>query len=135
GASRALSSGHADAPHKASRPFDKGHEGFVLAEGAAVLVIEKLSHAVARGATPLAVLAGYGTSADAYHLTSGSPDGAGAQVARRNALAMAGIDQRQIGYVNAHATSTAVGDSAAIAGIAAVFSGRGKDLAVSSTKS
>lgn len=135
GASRALSTSYADEPHKASRPFDKGHDGFVLSEGAAVLVIEKLSHARARGATPLAVLAGYGTSADAYHLTAGSPDGAGAQVAMRNALAMAGIDQSQIGYVNAHATSTEVGDAAEIAGIAAVFPGRGKDLAVSSTKS
>ncbi|HEV7345172.1 MAG TPA: beta-ketoacyl-ACP synthase II [Devosia sp.] len=135
GASRALSASYADAPHKASRPFDKGHDGFVLSEGAAVLVIEKLSHAIARGASPLAVLAGYGTSADAYHLTAGSPDGAGAQVAMRNALTMAGIDQRQVGYVNAHATSTAVGDTAEIAGIAAVFPGRGKDLAVSSTKS
>lgn len=135
GASRALSASHADAPHKASRPFDKGHDGFVLSEGAAVLVIEKLSHARARGATPLAVVAGYGTSADAYHLTAGAPDGAGAQVAMRNALAMAGIDQSQVGYVNAHATSTAVGDTAEIAGIAAVFPNRGKDLAVSSTKS
>ncbi|KRA45595.1 beta-ketoacyl-ACP synthase II [Devosia sp. Root635] len=135
GASRALSPSHAGEPHKASRPFDKGHDGFVLAEGAAVLVIEKLSHALARGAKPLAVVAGYGTSADAYHLTAGSPDGAGAQVAMRNALAMAGVDQRQVGYVNAHATSTAVGDTAEIAGIAAVFPGRGKDLAVSSTKS
>ncbi|KQX34081.1 3-oxoacyl-ACP synthase [Devosia sp. Root436] len=135
GASRALSPSHADEPQKASRPFDKGHDGFVLAEGAAVLVIEKLSHALARGAKPLAVVAGYGTSADAYHLTAGSPDGAGAQVAMRNALAMAGIDQHQVGYVNAHATSTAVGDTAEIAGIAAVFPGRGKDLAVSSTKS
>ena len=135
GASRALSPSHAEAPHKASRPFDKGHDGFVLAEGAAVLVIEKLSHARARGAVPLAILAGYGTSADAYHLTAGSPDGAGAQVAMRNALTMAGIDQSQVGYVNAHATSTAVGDRAEISGIAAVFAGRGKDLAISSTKS
>jgi 3-oxoacyl-[acyl-carrier-protein] synthase II len=135
GASRALSSSYADEPHKASRPFDKGHDGFILAEGAAVLVIEKLSHARARGATPLAVVAGYGTSADAYHLTAGSPDGAGAQLAMRKALSMAGIDQSQIGYVNAHATSTAVGDAAEIAGIAAVFTGRGKDLAISSTKS
>lgn len=135
GASRALSTSHADAPHKASRPFDKGHDGFVLSEGAAVLVIEKLSHARARGAEPLAVLAGYGTSADAYHLTAGSPDGAGAQVAMRNALSMAGLSPADIDYVNAHATSTEVGDAAEIAGIAAVFAGRGKDLAVSSTKS
>jgi 3-oxoacyl-[acyl-carrier-protein] synthase II len=134
-ASRALATAFNDRPEEASRPFDKGHDGFVLAEGAAVLVIEKLSHARARGATPLAVLAGYGTSADAYHLTSGSPDGAGAQVAMRNAIAMAGIEQEQIGYVNAHATSTAVGDAAELAGIAAVFPGRGKDLAISSTKS
>ncbi|WP_240229616.1 beta-ketoacyl-ACP synthase II [Devosia lacusdianchii] len=135
GASRALATTFNDTPDKASRPFDKGHDGFVLSEGAAVLVIEKLSHAKARGATPLAVLAGYGTSADAYHLTAGSPDGAGAQVAMRNAIEMAGIDQSQIGYVNAHATSTAVGDAAELAGIGAVFPGRGKDLAISSTKS
>ncbi|MGB3336521.1 MAG: beta-ketoacyl-ACP synthase II [Devosia sp.] len=135
GASRALATTFNDTPDKASRPFDKGHDGFVLSEGAAVLVIEKLSHARARGATPLAVLAGYGTSADAYHLTAGSPDGAGAQVAMRNAITMAGIDQTQIGYVNAHATSTAVGDAAELAGIGAVFPGRGKDLAISSTKS
>lgn len=135
GASRALATTFNDAPEKASRPFDKGHDGFVLAEGAAVLVIEKLSHARARGATPLAILAGYGTSADAYHLTAGSPDGAGAQVAMRNAITMAGIDQTQIGYVNAHATSTAMGDAAELAGIAAVFPGRGKDLSISSTKS
>lgn len=134
-ASRALATAFNDTPDKASRPFDKGHDGFVLAEGAAVLVIEKLSHARARGATPLAVLSGYGTSADAYHLTAGSPDGAGAQVAMRNAITMAGIDQTQIGYVNAHATSTAVGDAAELAGIAAVFPGRGKDLSISSTKS
>ena len=135
GASRALATTFNDSPETASRPFDKGHDGFVLAEGAAVLVIEKLSHAKARGAKPLAILAGYGTSADAYHLTAGSPDGAGAQVAMRNALTMAGIDQTQIGYVNAHATSTAVGDAAELAGIGAVFPGRGKDLAISSTKS
>jgi 3-oxoacyl-[acyl-carrier-protein] synthase II len=135
GASRALATSFNETPDKASRPFDKGHDGFVLSEGAAVLVIEKLSHAKARGAKPLAVLAGYGTSADAYHLTAGSPDGAGAQVAMRNAITMAGIDQTQIGYVNAHATSTAVGDAAELAGIAAVFPGRGKDLAISSTKS
>lgn len=135
GAARALSTAYSDDPAKASRPFDKGHDGFVLSEGAAVVVIEKLSHALKRGATPLAVVAGYGTSADAYHLTSGSPDGAGAQVAMCKAIEMAGIDQSAIGYVNAHATSTEVGDMAEIAGIGAVFTGRGKDLAVSSTKS
>ena len=134
-AARALNTSFNDRPAEASRPFDAQRAGFVLAEGAAVLVIEKLSHARARGATPLAVLAGYGTSADAYHLTSGEPTGAGAQAAMRKAIAMAGITPDAIGYVNAHATSTEVGDAAEIAGIAAVFGDRGKDLAISSTKS
>jgi 3-oxoacyl-[acyl-carrier-protein] synthase II len=134
-ASRALDTSHNDAPKTASRPFDKGHAGFVLSEGAAVVVIEKLSHALARGATPLAIAAGYGTSADAYHLTAGSPDGAGAQVAMRNAIRNAGLAPDDIGYVNAHATSTEVGDAAEINGIRAVFGDRGKTLAVSSTKS
>jgi 3-oxoacyl-[acyl-carrier-protein] synthase II len=134
-ASRALDTSHNDTPQTASRPFDKGHSGFVLAEGAAVVVIEKLSHALARGAKPLAVAAGYGTSADAYHLTAGAPDGAGAQVAMRQAIRNAGLTPDDIGYVNAHATSTEVGDNAEINGIRAVFGDRGQSLAVSSTKS
>lgn len=134
-ASRALNTSFNDRPTEASRPFDKGHAGFVLAEGAAVVVLERLSHARARGATPLAIVAGYGTSADAYHLTSGSPDGAGAQVAMRQAIRMAGITPDDIGYINAHATSTEVGDNAEIAGIRNLFGDRGKSLAVSSTKS
>jgi 3-oxoacyl-[acyl-carrier-protein] synthase II len=134
-ASRALNTSFNDKPTEASRPFDKGHAGFVLAEGAAVVVIERLSHAKARGATPLAIAAGYGTSADAYHLTSGSPDGAGAQVAMNNAIRNAGIKPEDVGYVNAHATSTEVGDNAEINGIRAVFGDRGQTLAVSSTKS
>jgi 3-oxoacyl-[acyl-carrier-protein] synthase II len=134
-ASRALNTSFNDKPTEASRPFDKGHSGFVLAEGAAVVVIERLSHAKARGATPLAIAAGYGTSADAYHLTSGSPDGAGAQVAMNNAIRNAGIKAEDVGYVNAHATSTEVGDNAEINGIRAVFGDRGQTLAVSSTKS
>ena len=135
GAMRALSSAHNGDPAKASRPFDTKRDGFVLSEGSAVLVIEKLSHAKARGATPLAILSGYGTSADAYHLTSGSPDGEGAMTAMRNALKMGGLTPADIDYVNAHSTSTEVGDSAEIAGIGTVFAGRGKDLAVSATKS
>jgi 3-oxoacyl-[acyl-carrier-protein] synthase II len=135
GAARALATAFNDEPAAASRPFDRRRDGFVLAEGAAVLVIEKLSHAVARGATPLAVLSGYGTSADAYHVTSGEPTGAGAQVAMRNALKMAGLDTGDIDYINAHSTSTGVGDAAELAGIEAVFANRGKDLAISSTKS
>jgi 3-oxoacyl-[acyl-carrier-protein] synthase II len=134
-ASRALNTSFNDRPTEASRPFDKGHAGFVLAEGAAVVVIERLSHALARGAKPLAIAAGYGTSADAYHLTAGSPDGAGAQVAMNNAIRNAGIKPDDVGYVNAHATSTEVGDNAEINGIRAVFGDRGQTLAVSSTKS
>jgi 3-oxoacyl-[acyl-carrier-protein] synthase II len=134
-AARALNTSFNDDPARASRPFDTRRAGFVLAEGAAVLVIEKLSHARARGATPLAVLAGYGTSSDTYHLTAGEPTGAGAQLAMRKAIAMAGITPDDIGYVNAHATSTEVGDAAEIAGLSAVFGERGKTLAVSSTKS
>lgn len=135
GAARALSTAFNDDPEGASRPFDRKRDGFVLAEGAAVLVIERLSHAIARGAEPLAVLSGYGTSADAYHLTAGEPTGAGAQVAMRNALRMAGVSPGEIDYINAHSTSTGVGDAAELAGIAAVFANRGKDLAISSTKS
>ena len=135
GAARALATSFNDDPASASRPFDSKRDGFVLAEGAAVLVIERLSHAKARGAEPLAILSGYGTSADAYHLTSGEPTGAGAQVAMRNALKMAKLSPGEIDYINAHATSTAIGDAAEIAGISAVFENRRKDLAVSSTKS
>lgn len=135
GAARALSTGFNDNPPAASRPFDRRRDGFVLAEGAAVLVIERLSHAEARGAKPLAIVAGYGTSADAYHLTAGDPTGAGAQAAMNKALKMAGLSPSDIGYINAHATSTEVGDAAEITAIAGVFPNRGKDLAISSTKS
>jgi 3-oxoacyl-[acyl-carrier-protein] synthase II len=134
-ASRALNTSFNDRPGEASRPFDKGHSGFVLSEGAAVVVIEKLSHALARGAKPLAIAAGYGTSADAYHLTSGSPDGAGAQVSMNQAIRNARLSPDDIGYVNAHATSTEVGDAAEINGIRGVFGDRGQSLAVTSTKS
>ena len=133
-AARTLSTNN-DNPAKASRPFDKDRDGFVLAEGSAVLVIERLSHARARGATPLAVIAGYGTAADAYHVTSGDPTGAGARAAMTRALAMAGLSPGDIDYINAHATSTAVGDAAEIASISSLFTNRGKDLSISSTKS
>jgi 3-oxoacyl-[acyl-carrier-protein] synthase II len=135
GAARALSTSFNDTPEKASRPFDKGHDGFVLSEGAATLVIERLSHAQRRGAAPLATVEGYGTSADAYHITAGRPDGAGAAAAMRGALAMAGIGPEAIDYVNAHSTSTPVGDAAEIAALRSVFAERGKDLPVTSTKS
>ncbi|MDR3471779.1 MAG: beta-ketoacyl-ACP synthase II [Devosia sp.] len=135
GAARALATSFNDRPAEASRPFDRDRDGFVLAEGAAVLVIEKLSHALKRGAKPLAALVGYGTTADAYHLTASPPDGEGAQRAMRQALRMGGLSPADIGYINAHSTSTQVGDAAEIAAIAAVFANRGKELAISATKS
>lgn len=133
-AARALSTGFNDEPAKASRPFDRDRDGFVMGEGAGMLVIETEEHAARRGATPLAELVGYGTSADAYHLTSGPPDGNGALRAMRAALAMAGIAPEAIGYLNAHATSTQVGDAGELAAMSALFAG-GKSAAISSTKS
>ncbi|WP_417693214.1 beta-ketoacyl-ACP synthase II [Roseibium sp.] len=133
-AAKAMSTRNDD-PAGASRPFDQGRDGFVMGEGAGVLVLESEEHALARGATPLAVVSGYGTSADAYHVTAGSPDGDGGIRAMQGALASAGLQNTDIGYVNAHSTSTPVGDAAEIAALNSIFSGRGKDLAVSSSKS
>ncbi|MDR3513394.1 MAG: beta-ketoacyl-ACP synthase II [Caulobacteraceae bacterium] len=133
-AARALSSGFNDTPELASRPFDAARDGFVMGEGAGILVIEALDHALARGARPIAELVGYGTSADAYHLTAGPEDGDGAQRAMRIALAQAGLEPGAIGHLNAHATSTPVGDKGELAAIRAVF-GEGHGPAVSATKS
>lgn len=131
---RALSSRN-DTPEQASRPFDQNRDGFVMGEGAGVLVIETLEHALKRGATPLATLSGYGTSADAYHITSGPEDGAGGAAAIRIALAKANLAPEQIGYVNAHATSTPVGDQAEVAALRAVFADQLPGIPISSTKS
>jgi 3-oxoacyl-[acyl-carrier-protein] synthase II len=133
-AARALSSDFNATPTKASRPFDTARDGFVMGEGAGILVIETLEHAQARGATPIAELVGYGTSADAYHLTAGPEDGDGAARAMRIALAQAGIQPAEVGHLNAHATSTPVGDLGELAAIRAVF-GSGQGPAISSTKS
>lgn len=133
-AARALSTRYNDRPETASRPFDAGRDGFVMGEGAATLILESLDHAQARGASPLAELVGYGTSADAYHMTSGREDGDGAQRAMRLALAQAGVQPDAIGYLNAHATSTPVGDAGELAAIHAVFGADGSP-AISSTKS
>jgi 3-oxoacyl-[acyl-carrier-protein] synthase II len=124
-----------DEPTKASRPFDRDRDGFVMGEGSGLMVIETLAHAEARGATPLAMISGYGTSADAYHITAGPEDGAGAAAAMRTAMAMAGLQPEDIGYVNAHATSTPVGDKAEIAALRNVFAARVGQVPVSSTKS
>lgn len=134
-AAKALSFGFNDAPHRASRPFDADHDGFVLSEGAAMLVIERLDHALGRGAMPLAVLSGYGTTTDAHHVTAGWPDGREAARAMQMALDMAHLAPGKVGYVNAHATSTPVGDAAEIAALTKVFGPQGGGVAVGSTKS
>ncbi|WP_145536187.1 beta-ketoacyl-ACP synthase II [Yersinia thracica] len=133
-AARALSTGSNDAPEKASRPFDSARDGFVMGEGSGLLVIEELEHALARGAKPLAEIVGYGTSADAYHMTSGAEDGDGAYRAMKIALRQAGITPAQVQHLNAHATSTPVGDLGEINAIKHLF-GEGNTLAVTSTKS
>lgn len=121
-----------DNPTKASRPFDKDRDGFVLGDGAGVLVLESLAHAKARKATILAEIAGFGMSDDASHITAPPPDGDGAKRAMQNALADAGIDPNQVGYINAHGTSTPAGDIAESTAIEGLF---GKNILVSSTKS
>ena len=133
-AARALSSGYNETPERASRPFDRDRDGFVMGEGAGLLVIESLEHALARGAQPLAELVGYGTSADAYHLTAGPEDGSGARRAMSLALAQAGIAAAQVQHLNAHATSTPVGDLGELAAIKSLF-GTDNKIAVTSTKS
>ncbi|ROM69945.1 beta-ketoacyl-ACP synthase II [Pseudomonas brassicacearum] len=133
-AARALSTGFAERPQEASRPFDRDRDGFVMAEGAGVLVIESLEHALARGAKPLAELVGYGTSADAYHLTAGPEDGNGARRAMEQALRQAAVSPADVQHINAHATSTQVGDGGELAAIRAVF-GTGSGVAITSTKS
>lgn len=124
-----------DDPAKASRPFDQARSGFVMGEGAGLLVIETLAHAEARGATPLAILSGYGTSADAHHITAGPDDGAGAAAAIRVALRMARLSPEEVDHINAHATSTPVGDRAEIAALRNAFGDALAGIPISATKS
>ncbi len=133
-AAKALSTGFADHPAQASRPFDAARDGFVMGEGAGMLVLESLEHALARGATPLAEVVGYGTSADAHHITSGPEDGDGARRSMEMALAQAGLAASDVQHLNAHATSTYVGDRGELAAIRHVF-GTSKSVAIASTKS
>ncbi|MDC8014556.1 beta-ketoacyl-ACP synthase II [Tahibacter soli] len=124
-----------DAPGEASRPWDAERDGFVLSDGAGALVLEEYEHAKARGAKIYAELAGFGMSSDAYHVTAPEPSGDGARRSMRNALADAGLNPADVGYVNAHATSTELGDRAEVQAIYAAFGEHARRLAVSSTKS
>jgi 3-oxoacyl-[acyl-carrier-protein] synthase II len=132
-ATRAISRRNDD-PARASRPFDATRDGFVVGEGAAVLVLETEEHAKARGARILAELAGYGASADAHHMTEPEPNGAGQSAAVRSALEDAGIEPADVDYVNAHATSTPVGDAAETTAIKLALGERAMQIPISSTK-
>ena len=124
-----------DAPEQASRPFDLDRDGFVLADGGAVVVLESLEHAEARGATILAEVIGYGLSADAHHMTQPAPEGEGAQRAMKDCLADGRIDLADVGYINAHGTSTTQGDIAETQAVKAVFGTQARKLIFGSTKS
>ncbi|CVG18981.1 3-oxoacyl-[acyl-carrier-protein] synthase 2 [Serratia marcescens] len=134
GAARALSTRN-DNPQAASRPWDKDRDGFVLGDGAGMMVLEEYEHAKKRGAKIYAEVVGFGMSSDAYHMTSPPENGAGAALAMENALLDAGVTPSQIGYINAHGTSTPAGDQAEAQAVKSVFGADAERVLVSSTKS
>ncbi len=134
GAARALSTRN-DNPQGASRPWDKDRDGFVLGDGAGILVLEEYEHAKKRGAKIYAEVVGFGMSSDAYHMTSPPEDGAGAALAMANALRDSGLSVEQIGYINAHGTSTPAGDKAETQAVKSIFGSVADKVMVSSTKS
>ncbi len=132
---RALSTKFNDAPEQASRPWDVDRDGFVMGEGAGIVVLEELEHAKARGATIFAEIIGYGLSGDAYHLTAPMPDGSGGERSMRMALDRAALDPSEIDYINAHGTSTPLGDEIEHGAVKRLFGNAAYDLSMSSTKS
>ncbi|MCB1197332.1 MAG: beta-ketoacyl-ACP synthase II [Deltaproteobacteria bacterium] len=134
GSMKALSTRN-DEPTKASRPFDKERDGFVIGEGAGVVILEELEHAKARGANIIAEVIGYGLSSDAHHISAPAPDGIGAASCMRHALRNAKINPEQVDYINAHGTSTPLNDKFETMGIKTVFGEHAKKLKISSTKS
>jgi 3-oxoacyl-[acyl-carrier-protein] synthase II len=133
-AMRALSTRN-DEPERASRPFDRDRDGFVMSEGAGVVVVEELEHAKARGAKIYCELSGYGLSADAYHMTAPPPDGSGAARAMQLALEHARVTPNEVDYINAHATSTGLGDVSETRAIKLAFGDQAKKVSISATKS
>jgi 3-oxoacyl-[acyl-carrier-protein] synthase II len=134
-AARALSTGFNDTPEKASRPYDKDRDGFVMGEGAGVVVLEELDHAKARGAKIYAEVIGYGLSGDAYHITSPSPDGDGGFRSMAAALKRAGLTPSDLDYINAHGTSTPLGDEIELGAVERLLGNAASKVAMSSTKS
>ena len=134
-ACKALSTGYNDTPEKASRPYDKGRDGFVMGEGAGALVLEEYEHAKKRGAPIHAEVLGYGLSGDAYHITSPAPDGDGGFRSMRAALRNAGLDPSAIDYINAHGTSTPLGDEIELGAVTRLMGNHAANMTMSSTKS
>jgi 3-oxoacyl-[acyl-carrier-protein] synthase II len=134
-AARALSTGFNETPQKASRPYDRDRDGFVMGEGAGIVVLEEYEHARLRGARIYAEVTGYGLSGDAYHITSPTPDGDGAFRSMSAALKRAGLSASDLDYINAHGTSTQVGDEIELGAVQRLLGNAASKVSMSSTKS